>query len=316
MNIVDNIEWLGQCNASTCRPKRLDELDMELPYFSVSKNDMGKLEVKGFNYENHDNAPRMPYVCNFLQHSIFPYVKGDLSGYYNIQLHDTYTYLNDGKDYSNVLCFGKRKGDKGPVQIPDCYFMGDWGGKYRQIQDNIPWADKMSKIIFAGTTTGSRNPKTNERINVCLWAQDKEVCDFYITNIAQIEPKALFSEVPDFKYIYRPPIPLAEQLNYRYQLVIDGNTCRWNPDVYFTNSMAFTLPSDDMLWYYPLLCDATHYIGVTKEDILKKYSYFEANPKEAGLVTSNANRLAKQLFNLNACRLYTVALFEDIASNK
>lgn len=316
MNIVNNIEWLAQCNAGTCRPKRLEELDTSLPYFYVSKDDTsGRYQVQGFNFEKHDNAPRMLYVCQFLQNIIFPHVQGELSGYYNIQLHDTYSYLNDGKDYTDVLCFGKRKEDKGPVQLPDCYFMGDWGGKYHQVQDNLHWSDKISKIVFAGTTTGSRDPKMNTRINTCLWAMDKDECDFYITNIAQMDAGKIFNEVPDFKYVFRPPISLVEQMKYRYQLVIDGNTCRWNPDTYFTNSLALHMPSPDMLWYHPLLCDAVHYVGVDTIDMLKKMTYFEANPQEAQLIVSNANKLAKQLFNRNACNLYTVALFENIATN-
>lgn len=316
MDIVQNIEWLAQCNAGTCRPKALDEIDVTLPYFKVSKDTVGKYTLDGFNFEAHDNAPRMPYVCQWLKSHIFPCVKGDLSGYYNIQLHDTYSYLNDDKDYTDVLCFGKRKTDKGPVQLPDCYFMGGWGGKYHNIKDDVRWMDKKSKIVFAGTTTGSRDPKTNERINTCLWAMDKEPCDFHITNIAQIDTRSIFAEVPDFKYIYRPPLPLEEQMKYRYQLVIDGNTCRWNPDVYFTQSLAFHMPSKDMLWYHPLLCDAVHYVGVNREDMLNKFTYFEANPHEAQLLVMNANRLSKQLFNFNACRIYTVALFENIAANK
>jgi hypothetical protein len=122
MDIEQNLQWLAQCNSGTCRPKRKEEIDSTLPYFNVIKGDMGKYKIEAFNYETHDNAPRMPHVCNWLLNRIFPSVSGDLCGYYNIQLHDNYSYLRDGKDYTDVLCFGKLKDDKGPVQLPDCYF--------------------------------------------------------------------------------------------------------------------------------------------------------------------------------------------------
>lgn len=316
MNFAESIEWLGQVNSGACFPKREEEIDKSLPYFNVTKDDRGRYQMSLYNYEFHDNAPRMQYVAQYLLNNIFPYVRANLSGFYNIQLHDTYTYLEDNKDYKNVLCFGKFKHEKGPVQLPDCYFIGDWGGKYRNIIDNMEWTDKKSKIIFAGTTTGSRDPKKNVRINTCIWALDKPICDCYITNIAQIEPRRIFNDVPEFKYIYRPPIPMTEQIKYRYQLVIDGNTCRWNPDVYFTNTLALHMPTRDMLWYYPLLREKEHYIDVTTENMESQFNYYESNHNDTKRIIANANNVAKQLFTMHACQKYTIALFENIASNK
>jgi hypothetical protein len=324
MNLNDFILDLAQSNSGKCYPKQLEDVNRNIPYFSLKKNEIGNnYIIEAFNYQTHDNAPRMPYVLNYLYINVFPYVDGDLSGYYNIQLHDTYTYLNDGIDYTDVLCFGKRKSDKGPVQIPDCYFLGDWGGKYHSWKldnnggiDKMRWEDKMSKIVFAGTTTGSRDPKVNERIQTCLWAREKDECDFYITNIAQIEPRTIFQDVPDFKYIYRPPIPLSEQIKYRYQLVIDGNTCRWNPDVYFTNTLAFHYPSNDMLWYYPFLRDKQEFVSVDKRNMINTLTYYENNHKDAKFIIDNAKHIASTIFNSNVCKEYMINLFQCIVDNK
>jgi hypothetical protein len=324
MNLNDFILDLAQSNSGQCYPKRLEDINTNIPYFSLKKNDVGnQYLIEAFNYQTHDNAPRMPYVLNYLYNNVFSNVQGDLSGYYNIQLHDTYTYLNDGIDYRDVLCFGKRKSDKGPVQIPDCYFLGDWGGKYHSWRpdnndgiDMMKWEDKMSKIVFAGTTTGSRDPKTNERIQTCLWGRDKDECDFYITNIAQIEPRRIFQDVLDFKYIYRPPIPLSEQVKYKYQLVIDGNTCRWNPDVYFTNTLAFHYPSNDMLWYYPFLRDKQEFVNVDKSNMIDIFKYYENNHKEAKFIIDNAKHNANRIFNSNVCKQYMINLFQCIVDNK
>ncbi len=324
MDLKENISFLAQANSGKCHPKRFEDINKELPYFSLKKDGVSKnYFIEAFNYESHDNAPRMPFVLNYLSSRVFPFVSGDLSGYYNIQLHDTYTYLQDDIDYTDVLCFGKRKCDKGPVQIPDCYFLGDWGGKYNDWKldknggiDKLKWTFKSSKIVFAGTTTGSRDPKTNERINICLWGRDKPECDFYITNIAQIEPKRIFQEVPDFKYIYRPPMNFLEQMQYRYQLVIDGNTCRWNPDVYFTNTLAFHYPSRDMLWYYPLLREGQEFVSVSKDNMLSKFRYYENNPRETQFIIDNAKYVANKLFSKDVCAEYMIKLFECIADNR
>lgn len=322
MHLTDTIEYLAQSNSGTCYPKRgVEDINELLPYFSLNKSG-GQYEINMFNYEYHDNAPRMSYVMDYLKTKVLPFVKGDLTGFYNIQLHDTYTYLNDGLDYKDVLCFGKRKSDKGPVQIADCYMLGNWGGKYQgwineTTCDPLDWKKgKMSKIVFAGTTTGSRDPQTNERIQTCIWARDKPECDFYITSIAQIEPQRILKEVPEFKYVYRPPISLVEQMKYRYQLVIDGNTTRWNPDVYFTNTLAFHWPSKDMLWYSPFFKDGFEYVGVSRGTLLDKFMYFENNPEEAEMIINNANKMACSIFDARVCQNYMIALFDNIADNK
>ena len=320
MNIQDTITYLGQVNATQCYPKRYEEINTKLPYFKLYKSQNAKLDMSCFNYQTHDNAPRMLYVKDYLTRYIFSNLsqqtQSDLQGYYNIQLHDSPTYLNDNINYKGVLTFGKFKDEKGPVMLPDCYFIGDWAGKYTNIQDTFTWDTKNNKVIFAGTTTGSRDPTKNARINTCIWALDKSQCDFYITNIAQMNPVDILSRVPRFKEVYHAPISWEEQKRYKYHLIIDGNTCKWNPDVYFTNSLGFHMPSNDMLWYYPLLQDNHHFVSVDLDTLLDKHQYYENNPQEAQVITNTANKLARSLFTLDSANKYTTALFESIASNK
>jgi hypothetical protein len=330
MKFDEHISWLARVNSGKCYPKRtLDEVDTSLPYFKLSKDMMGKYAWEPFNFETHDNAPRMPYVARYLLNNVFPHVKGDLSGYYNIQLHDHFSYLKDGKCYDNVLCFGSTKrsfvDSKWAVQLPDCYFMGNWGGKYDGSgEDTMSWDNKKKRIIFAGTTTGSRVPLENERIKTCLWALDKgreEFCDFWITKIAQIDAKRIFAEVPRFRYVFRPPVPLDEQMTYKYMLGIDGNTCRWNPDVYFMKTLSLCLPSRDMLWYSPMLKDGEHYVEVNTQDddprnLTRMFTYYENNGNEAMRIIQNANQLAQRLFKTEVCQQYTKELFDNIAENK
>lgn len=321
MNFEEHISWLADVHSGKCYPKRYENIDTTLPFFKISKDVLGNYSWTSYNYENHDNAPRMEFVKYYLQNNVFPYIKGNLSGYYNIQLHDNYSYLNDDKIYNDVLCFGGMKVDpknKWVVQLPDCYFMSNWGDKYVNFQDPYLWTNKKTKIIFAGTTTGSRNPKENLRINTCLWSLEPErqkYCDFWITNIAQIEPPTIFKEVPQFKYIFRPPINMNEQMKYRYMLNIDGNTCRWNPDVYFMNTLSFNLPSKDMLWYYPLFKDNEHYVEVNYDNMMKQMIFYENNPNEALRIIQNSNMLSRKLFLPNVCKKYCIELFQNIIEN-
>lgn len=321
MNFEEHISWLATTYSGTCFPKRIEDIDCTLPYFKLEKNLIGKYDFRPFNFETHDNAPRMSFVAHYLTNNILPHVQGNLSGYYNIQLHDHYSYLNDGKCYNDVLCFGSKKNDtknRWVVPLPDCYFMGNWGGKYEIMKDQKAWESKKNKIVFAGTTTGSRDPKENIRINTCLWSLENgrdKYCDFSITNIAQIDAHKIFTTVPNFKYVFRPPLSLEEQMEYKYMLGIDGNTCRWNPDVYFMNTLSLCLPSNDMLWYSSLFLHGEHFVEVTLDELIKTMKFYENNTKDAVRIIDNANTLAKRLFQPDVCKRYTIELFQNMVHN-
>jgi hypothetical protein len=312
MNHDDAIEWLAHVNSAFCYPKQFHEIDLSLPYFYVKMIDL-KYKIDIFNYKMHDNAPRMPYVTSYLENYVLPFVKNDPTGYYSIQLHDTYTYLDDNKCYDGVLTFGKSKTDDRPVMIPDCYFMGNWGDKYKNIVDNYSWNDKYNKAIFIGSTTGARNPLLNERINTCLWALDKPEIDCWISNIVQMN---VIDALPRVQRVMHAAMTFDEQMKYKYMLLIDGNTNKWTCDSFYTNSLSLMMPSRDMLWYYPRISEGCHYVEVTLETLVNKINYYNSNEAEARLIAKNGNILAKQMFNNETCQKYMIALFNAIADNK
>lgn len=314
MDTAEAVEWLGKANAGRCRPKRFEDIDQSIPYFRVQK-DGGKHSVSMFNYKTHDNAERMPYVCSYLLDRVFPRVEGDVCGYYSIQLHDSYTYLDDGKDYKDVLCFGMSKRDRGPVMLPDCYFMADWGGKYGGFRDELPWKAKRSRVCFYGTTTGNRDPALNERIAACVWGLSRPWCDFKITKIAQMSPEAALG-VPRFRDVLSAPVPLSEQTKNRYLLIVDGNVSKWDVDCYYSNCLGLSMKSNNMLWYYPLLQSGVHNVAVTLDTMESAFNYYENNGREAENIVSNAGRLARELFREDRAADYAVSLFETVAENK
>jgi len=318
MNTKETVDWFATAHSGTMYPKRKEELDGRLPYFEIVKNAYDRYDVVGYNYERADNAPRMPYLTEYLKHNVLPFLEGgcDATGCYPVQLHDSYTYLNDGLDYKDVFTFAKYKDDKGPVLLPDMYMIGNWGNAHRTIRDTTPWNDKKKAIVWKGTTTGKRVPKDNERIKMCLWALDKKnFCEFNITNVAQMEPDKVLSQVPRFPEIYGKPMNQEEQMKYRYHLVMDGNTCSWNVWNFLTKSLVFKHKSREMLWYYPLLRDKTHFVEVEKGTIENAFRYYENNGTEAQWITCNANRFSDLMFNPYITQQYTISLFESIAHN-
>lgn len=319
MNQQDNIIYLAQSNSQKCYPKKIEEIDKSIPYFEIIKNQFNRYDIIPYSYESHDNAQRMSLWVNYIKDMILPNIdsKINLSGYYNIQLHDSPTYLNDNKDYKDVLCFAKLKNDKGAILIPDPYMIQNWGNMLNNIDDKKEWTDKKNKIIFAGTTTGNRDPLKNERINLCLWSlKNKDFCDFNITNIAQMNIENIKKYVPEFDNIYKLPINIDEQMQYKYQLNIDGNTCKFNVEHFKINSVIMKYKSNDMLWYYPLIQNNVHYTEVNKDIIKNTFEFFNNNPNLANVMIYNAKKLASELFRPIIHQIYTINLFESIGNNK
>lgn len=318
MNHIETIQYLAGVNAKSLIPKREEDINSNIPYFTIKKNDIGRYEVTGHGHQGHDNEPRMPYWTHYLNAAVLPLVDRsvDVSGSYNIELHDSYTYLNNGKDYKGVMTFAKFKADVSPVLVPDPYMIGNYGNAL-QFEDTIPFEAKTSKICFFGTTTGNRNPRLNERIQTCLWALDKRnVCDFYITKVAQMSLQEVLTAVPNFNSITAKPVSLQDQLRYRYHAILDGNTCRYDIWSLKSNSLNLKFHSKEMLWYYPLLQHNTHYVGVSKDDVIDTMTYYNSNPHEAQRIVKNAQQFVSTYIKSINHQMYTKCLLENAAYNK
>ena len=324
MNFQDNIAFLAQAGGKAARPLREEEVKQNIPYFEIFKNAMGKLDMRTYAYKGHDNEPRMTLYESYMRQCIFPHIEpgatGDIVGYYNIELHDGYNYLNNGKDYRGVLTFSKNKEDAFPVLLPDPYMICNWGGSLGGITDTVNFENKLDKVVFCGTTTGSRDAARNVRLRACRWALDhSELCEFKITKVAQMSELDCFRAYGDsWKDMYLPRfMSQAEQMSYKYHMMIDGNVSRFDVWPYKTNSLVVKLASRDMLWYYPLIKSGHDYVEVNQlEELEEVCEMYSANPLQAKLITANANKVATELFHPFAHTLYTVSLFQTMGANK
>ena len=322
MNIRENIVYLASVNSRSCFPQREESIKKNIPYFEIYKDSLNRLSVRGGGHHGHDNEPRMDMWEQYLKLYILPNIgdEYDVTGFYNIELHDSYTYLKNDKDYKNVMTFAKFKDDSKPVLIPDPYMICNWGNMLTSVHDESQIENKLSKVVFTGTTTGNRDPSKNERIKTCLWSLDhQDFCEFKITKVAQMSVESVVKTYgSQWKDIYLPRhVSIHDQLRYRYHLNIDGNTCRFDVWPYKTNSLVLKTQSQEMLWYHPLFRANSEYVEVDTLERLREISeFYNRNLNIAKHITRNANALASELFVPMSHMLYTVSLFETMAINK
>lgn len=325
MDPFDTVSYLARQEGSRYTfASSLDELvNPRLPYIHVKRDPIqpNRYSVQGFNYQGHDNAPRMTFVERYLTSEVFPHVntRHNLTGYYSLELHDTYTYLDtDTATHKNCLTFSKHQDHTHVILMPDIFHMSKYGG-ILDLEDQIPWEKKSDKVAFFGTTTGDRDPLKNQRIQTCLWGADhRDVTDFYITHVAQIPVSVIREKVPNFMNICHQRVPEQHHYNYKYLLNIPGNTCCWNrlPMILNSKSLCFNAPCRDMCFYYPLLHDGTHLVKCKTYDLLQKRTYYQNNPREAQWITQNANAFVQQFLRPNTQIMYMVSLFETMAQQK
>lgn len=270
------------------------------------------------NYEHHDNSPRMGFVCDYLKSNILHNVKGDISGCYPIQLHDSYTHLQTNEE-RDMFCFAKHKTHRKPVLLPDPFMMGNFGGKL-EVKDTIPFQNKIDKLGFYGVSTGNNNPVQNERIRACEWSLgNADISDFKMTGIVQMDPNDVLRSVPRINEMIAKGVPLEQMHSYKYLLSMDGNTASYDRPCWIMNSksLLFKYASPDILWYYPLLREGQCYMGVENlNDIRTKVTIARNNQNIVQMMVKNANDFVNDYLKPINTMVYTTELFETIASNR
>lgn len=325
MDYYEAILYQATVNARVGRPMREEDVCKDIPYFQIHKNNVGKLQVTSYNYDNHDNSPRMQLYESYLNNSILPNVTtSDVCGWYNIELHDSYTYLTRPTSYETkgILTFSKYKDDESPVLLPDPFMVLNWGGMLSSFRDETTWSSKQDAACFFGTTTGSRSPDQNHRIRFCMNCLDNPILTCKITHIAQMSEYEIMRAYDPtlWSRVYTPIVisPLM-QMQYKFLISLDGNTCRFDVWNYATNCVTLKAKSREMLWYYPLLIDGHHFIGFDQEnvmDLTNKVRYFSKEHGVCQRISENARAFSQNIFQPLSHMQYTIRLFEAMSDNR
>jgi hypothetical protein len=328
MHPADAITHVAHAEARRFRPicdpdemVELAESGKALPYIQVSRGGDGRLQAEGIGYHGHENAGRMPFLCDFLMRRVLPMVDTeiDVRGMYRVELHDAYSYLLDRSSHQNALGFARPKGATESVALmPDPFQMGDFNGLL-SVRDHVPWESKAPILFFAGTTTGDRNPTNNERIKACVWSLGhRDVAQFHITNIAQMDAAAALATVPALRSVLHKPVPVEEHHRYRYQVNIAGNTACWSrvPMIMSSSCLMLNMRQPDVMWYSPLLSEGVHYVGTSNlDDLLTKRTYCESNSAWCKHLSENARRFVTSFMGSAQAASYFLQLLEASATH-
>ena len=229
-----------------------------------------------------------------------------------------------------VLTFAKFKEDSVAILIPDFEVLSE--GFYEKVlldtsQGRVlfPWSVKEGKAFWRGATTGADNAgcyslyvhnyQEFPRVKLAFFSA-KYPCliDAKLTALAQIGDARVF----DFLAPYTGPVVSSiNHLKYKYQILVDGNTCAYSRAYWqlFSDCLIFKQASPNIQWYYRCLCPYVHYVPVAYDfgDLNEKIEWAENHDTEVQEIIANANDFAKKNLRKQDVYLYLYLLLKKYA---
>lgn len=218
-----------------------------------------------------------------------------------VTLHDAL----DREDLpSPVLVFAKHKNSKKVVLIPDFEALSDKQtvlSEVRQAEEKYPWSQKISAAVWRGSTTGGIYNRDNflffpRSQAVRLSLKFPSLVNAKFTQLTQHSDskkkiKKRFEEY--FGNLYS----ISEHMRYKYQLLIDGNSCAYSGAYwrFFSNCTVFKQDSPNIQWYYKVLKPNIHYVPLRADlsDLIDKIKWAKKHDEEMRMISVQSQLFAQ-----------------------
>lgn len=240
-----------------------------------------------------------------------------------ISLHDSFTRFSRQLLLKGpVFAFAKHKEiDNRVVLIPDFEAMSGYSKLLTEVycgRQQHPWHLKRPKLVWRGASTGGYYDWSNytafPRFQlVSLGRRHPERVDAKFSQLCQMDEK-LAEKLKNEGYVGEC-LSIAEHLKYKYQILIDGNSCAYSRAYWqlFSNSLILKQESADIQWYYGALAPYAHYIPVANDlsDLVSKLEWAENNPSDGERMIRNANQFAAANLHEASTALYVIFLLRE-----
>ncbi|HSX12220.1 MAG TPA: glycosyl transferase family 90 [Rhabdochlamydiaceae bacterium] len=277
----------------------------------------GKLQVKFA--EKIDKARRFRTIKKALdalcKHTKLP----DVDFIVTIQDASPFTDLK-----GPLFAFAKdRYLEKNVILIPDDgAFRGNtsWLSKVAKGRKSYPWEQKENRVFWRGATTGgcatlsTFNELPRSKL-VKLSLQFPELVDAKFNHLAQMNEETM-QKLTELGY-KGESISVIDHLKYKYQILIDGNTCAYTRAFWqlCSDCVMFKQNSDNIQWFYRALAPDVHYIPIQNDmsDLIEKVEWAKAHDQEVQKIVHNANLFAKHNLQIEDVHLYFYLLLCEYA---
>ncbi len=291
-------------------------LGLQLVRYKIANREV---YVAGFPNSHPDYHARVLPVARFLQNLASLVDLPDVE--FIMTTHDA---LDGQQLVSPVFAFAKNtKNAPKVVLMPDFEALLGYGKELGEVQRGnsaFPWENKVNKAFWRGAMTGGIYTPENflsfPRANsVYLSFQFPNLIDSRFTILCQCEDcPQIRSTYPNY---FTDFIPIYPQVAYKYQLLIDGNSCAYSRAYWqlFSNCLVLKQSSDAIQWYYRALQPYIHYIPVKTDmsDLVDVVQWAIDHDEQAEAISKEAQDFAHK--NLSSIRIkqYVYHLLKEYA---
>lgn len=224
-----------------------------------------------------------------------------------VSLHDSFEVANFNKP---LLVFAKHR-EHSHILMPDCYSLGDLEPFLSQKTLGArayPWHHKINRAFWRGAATDGHytlsNYTTFPRYKLVeLSASRPDLVDAKLTGYQQCENEAVRKKLKKYN---GGVCSIYDHMQYKYQILIDGNTSAWTRAIWqlFSNCVIFKQDSPNIQWYYRAISPYVHYIPFANDvsDLIEKIEWAKKHDDRAFKIMRNAQDFA--LYNLQKSDRY------------
>lgn len=202
-----------------------------------------------------------------------------------------------------LLLFAKRNTTPG-ILIPDHQALSGQNYLMHQIHlgnNKVLWGKKQPKLFWRGATTGGWYGSDKKYLNYPryrLVEQSINYPDWIDARFCQ----STQGEKSTFDYMRKNEFfgkfyPIAKHLEYKYQILVDGNTSSFSRAIWqlFSNCLVFKQESNYVQWFYAGLVPWKHYVPIKENmsDLLEKIQWAENNEPKVLSMIKEANKFAR-----------------------
>ncbi|MFS8563824.1 MAG: glycosyltransferase family 90 protein [Rhabdochlamydiaceae bacterium] len=225
-----------------------------------------------------------------------------------------------------IFAFAKSKNDVVSILMPDSEALSK--GFYERVLTDtsqgrmvFPWHTKEEKAFWRGATTGIdhvgnyfldyHNYQEFPRVKlVQSSAKYPYLIDAKLTVLAQADPR-VFDLLSPYTGTF---VSVIDHLRYKYQILIDGNTCTYSRAYWqlFSDCLIFKQTSPNIQWYYCCLSPYVHYIPLAYDlsDLKEKIEWARIHDAEAQQIVASANDFAQKNLKKEDVYFYLLLLLQ------
>lgn len=186
----------------------------------------------------------------------------------------------------------------------------------------FPWSKKMAKGFWRGATTGRGFSSATflellraKVVDASL--KHPEAVDAKFTQLEQCQdPESVRAVFPNY---FAKRVQIDKHLAYKYQLLLDGNSCAYVRAYWqlFSECPIFKHDSSHIQWYYRGLKPGIHYIPLKADcsNLIDKIEWAKAHDQEVRTIGKNAYKFAKANLTRAAVLYYVYLLLQEYADH-